>query len=60
MNMCVSILGLPEQSVEDIMNETPDDKKKDRIKIHKLRAMDGQGKQKELFCRNGGTPISKI
>ena len=31
MNMGVSIPGLPEQSVEDIMNKTPDDKKKDRI-----------------------------
>ena len=58
--MGVSIPGLPEQSVEDIMNKTPDDKKKDRIKIHKLRAMHAQGKQKELFCRNGGTPKSKI
>ena len=58
--MGVSIPGLPEQSVEDIMDETPDDRNKDRIKIHELRAMDGQGKQKELFCRNGGTPISKI
>ena len=46
--MGVSIPGLPEQSVEDIMNETPDDKKKDRMKIHKLRVMDGQGKQKKI------------
>ena len=47
--MGISMPRLPEQSVEDIMNETPDVRNKDCIKIHKRWIMNGQGKLKELF-----------
>ena len=39
--MGISIPRLPEQSVEDIMDETPDDRNKDRIKIHEPQVMYG-------------------
>ena len=58
--MGISIPRLPEQSVEDIMNETPDVRNKDCIKILKRWVMNGKGEQKELFYRNGGTPTRKI
>ena len=58
--MGVSIPGLPEQSVEDIMKRTPDVRNKDCINILERWVMNGQGKQKELFYRNGGTPTRKI
>ena len=56
MNMGISIPRLPEQSVEDIINRTPDVRNKDCIKILERWVMNGRGEQKELFYQNGGTP----
>ena len=49
--MGVSIPRLPEQSVEDIMDDTPDDRNKDRINIHERRVMDGQGSKNNCFIK---------
>jgi len=59
MNMGISNPRLPEQSVEDIMNGTPDVRNKDCIKILERWVMNRQEEQKELFYTNGGTPTRK-